>query len=78
MAQQMDAISFANNSIGKDLRKRREAAGLQQIDVARRAHIRPETLSRIEHGHGNPTARFIMGVLRAIEYLKSRHGEVRS
>lgn len=77
MANQIDAVSFASTSIGKDLRKRREAAGLQQIDVARRAHIRPETLSRIEHGHGNPTVRFIRGILRAIEYLKSRHGGMR-
>lgn len=51
----------------KDLRRKREAAGLTQAEVARRAKMKPEALCRIEKGGGNPTVRTIGRILKAIE-----------
>jgi DNA-binding XRE family transcriptional regulator len=48
--------------LGRALRERRRSAGLTQAELAARAGIRLETLSRIENGRGNPT----VGTLRAL------------
>ena len=41
-------------ALAKKLVRRRQAAGLSQIELARRADIRPETLNRIERGRTTP------------------------
>ena len=61
-----DAIDFARSSIGRDLARKRAATGLSQAEVAKRASIRVETLSRLERGHANPTAATVKKVLRAL------------
>lgn len=61
-----DAIEFARASIGRDLRRKRERTHLTQAQVAARAGIRLETLSRLENGHGNPTVATIRRILRAL------------
>lgn len=60
-------VAFAVPSIGSDLRERRRKASLTLKDVAQRAGIRLETLSRIETGRTNPSARTVQAVLRALE-----------
>jgi transcriptional regulator with XRE-family HTH domain len=65
----MDAVTFANISIGKKLCRRREEAGLTQAEVARKAKIRPEMLCRIESGNGNPTVATVAKIVRAIKML---------
>jgi DNA-binding XRE family transcriptional regulator len=40
--------------LARRLRKRRMAAGLTQVELARRAGVRAETVNRIERGHTNP------------------------
>lgn len=62
----VDGIEFANASIGRGLRQRREKAGLTQKAVATKAGIRLETLNRLENGHGNPTASTIRKILKAL------------
>jgi DNA-binding XRE family transcriptional regulator len=42
------AVAFARASIARRIIQRRTAASLSQIELARRAGIRPETLNRIE------------------------------
>lgn len=68
----MDAISYANLSVGSDLRKMRQKAGLLQTDVARMAKIAPAMLCRVESGNGNPTIGTITKIVRAIETLSKR------
>jgi DNA-binding XRE family transcriptional regulator len=62
----VDAVEYANWSIGRDLRRQRLAAGLTQAEVARRAGIRVETLSRLENARGNPTVATVSKIVRAI------------
>ena len=61
-----DAVQFANESIGRDLERKRKAKGLTQAEVAGKAGIRVETLSRLENGRGNPTVATVKKILRAL------------
>jgi DNA-binding XRE family transcriptional regulator len=62
----VDAIEYVTWSIGRDLRRQRLATGLTQAEVARRAGIRVETLSRLENARGNPTVATVSKIVRAI------------
>ena len=61
-----DAVACARESIGREIARRRRAASLSQAQVAARAGIRVETLSRLENGHANPTAKTVRAILRAL------------
>jgi len=61
-----DAVEFGRQSIGRDLAAKRLAAKLSQAEVAARARIRVETLSRLENGRGNPTVGTVRKILRAL------------
>ena len=61
-----DAIEVVSWSIGRDLRRLRRKAGLSQAEVAARAKIRAETLSRLENGRGNPTVATLRRILQAL------------
>lgn len=62
-----DASAFLGLAIGRDLRRRRRETGLTQAEIARRAGIRLETLSRLENGHGNPTLATLHSILQALD-----------
>lgn len=66
---EVDAIQFSSVTLGRKLKYMRESAGLHQSDVAGLARIAPETLSRIENGHGNPTVKLVERIIKAIEHL---------
>ncbi len=48
------ALAFARASIARGIIRDRQAAGLNQLELARRAGIRPETLNRIERARTTP------------------------
>ena len=63
-----DAGPFGAESVGPDLRERRRMARLTLSQVAQRAGIRQETLSRIENGRTNPTVGTVRSILRALDH----------
>jgi len=62
----VDASDYARMSIGRDLRRKRQKAGMSQVEVARKSGLRVETLSRLENGQGNPTFATVRRILRAL------------
>jgi len=64
-----EAISFIKKSLGREMRYRREQAGLSQADLAKEADVRVETISRIERQKGNPTLDTLDNIVRALERL---------
>jgi len=58
--------AFGAVAIGRALRQKRLKAGLTQAELARRAGIRSETLSRLENGHGNSTLSTLEAIHRAL------------
>lgn len=62
----VNAIQFANESIGRKIRAKREALDLTQSDLAKKVGMRPEIISRIESGQGNPTIATIRRVLKTL------------
>lgn len=65
----LDAVSYANMAIGKDLRRMREESGLSQVLVARKVGVNRSMLCRIESGNGNPTVGTVFKIVKAIEAL---------
>jgi len=59
--------SFGAVAIGRALRQRRLKVGLTQAELALRAGIRPETLSRLENGRGNSTLATLEALHRALK-----------
>jgi DNA-binding XRE family transcriptional regulator len=53
------AIDFARASIAREIVRDRRAAGLTQQELARRAGVRQETISRLESGKHSPTVRTV-------------------
>jgi DNA-binding XRE family transcriptional regulator len=61
------AVAFARVSISRSLIQDRRAAGLSQQDLARRAGVRQETISRIESGKHSPTVRTVEKIDRVLQ-----------
>jgi DNA-binding XRE family transcriptional regulator len=73
-----DAVAYATVSIARGLRRLRDRAGLTQAEVAHRAGIRPETLSRVENGRANPTVATVRKIVRAIARADRRSARPRA
>lgn len=72
-------LDLDRSSLAEKLVQRRQAAGLSQADLARRAGIRPETLNRIERGRNTPdfaTVRKLVVAMNAAEQQKSEQALV--
>src|SRR5260370_1199194 len=53
-------------SIARDITRHRRRVGLTQVELARRAGIRPETLCRVESGKYSPTIGTVEKIDRAL------------
>jgi predicted transcriptional regulator len=63
----LPAVAYARASLARKIIRQRRAAGLSQVQLARRARIRPETLNRIERGKVAPAIRTVERIVRALE-----------
>ena len=60
------ALPYARASLARKIIRRRQATGLTQVELARRAGIRPETLNRLEQGRHTPTIATVEKLDRAL------------
>jgi DNA-binding XRE family transcriptional regulator len=66
------AFDLDKPSLAQKLLRRRQASGLSQAELARRAGVRPETLNRIERGKTTPdfaTVRKLVVAMNAAEQV---------
>ena len=68
-----NAIDFARVSIARSLIRDRRAAGLSQQQLAKLAHVRQETISRIESGKHTATVRIIEKLDKALRTATRGH-----
>ncbi len=73
-----NAIDFARAPIARRLITDRRAAGLSQQQLARLAHVRQETISRIESGKQTATVRIIDKLDKAIRRAAGQAGKRRA
>ena len=67
----LPAVQFARVSLARKIIRRRRAAGLTQVELARRAGIRPESLNRIERAKVSADVGTVEKIVRAIEKAES-------
>src|SRR5437773_1271718 len=61
------AVEFARVSIARSIMQERREAGLSQQELARRAGMRQETISRVESGKHSPTVRTVEKIDRVLQ-----------
>lgn len=72
---QYPAVEYARASLTRKIIKGRRAAGLSQVELARRAGIRPETLNRIEKGRTTPDVATIAKIQRVLDTAQADEEE---
>ncbi len=65
------ALDVDRASLADKLIRRRQAAGLSQAELARRAGVRPETLNRIERGKTTPDFTTVRKLVNAMNDAES-------
>lgn len=60
------AVAFANADIARKIARRRKLAELTQVQLAKRAGVRAETISRIENGRNVPDTATVQRIDRAL------------
>lgn len=68
----IDALAYSRASIARDVIRGRQALGLSQAELARRAGIRPETLNRIERCKTAPAQRILERLDAALRVAERR------
>jgi DNA-binding XRE family transcriptional regulator len=71
------AVEALRVGLARKLVKRRWAAGLTQVQVARRAGIRPETLNRIEKAKVTADTATVAKIMRVLEGAHRNQGAAR-
>ncbi len=72
------ADEYAAVSQARAILRARRRLGLSQVDLARRAGIRPETLNRIEQGRNKPSVPTIAKIERALKAVAAGGSRVQS
>ena len=65
------AVETMRAMLARKIIRRRRAAGLSQVELARRAGIRPETLNRLEQGRHSPSIATVDKLDRALSLAES-------
>jgi ribosome-binding protein aMBF1 (putative translation factor) len=71
------AVAAMRTILGRDIAADRQRAGWSQAELARRAGIRVETLSRIENGKHTPSVSTVQKLDAAIQTGTKRKARVR-
>jgi len=61
------AVTYARASLARDIIRHRRRLGLTQVELAKRAGIRPETLWRIEQGDRTPAIGTVEKIDKALK-----------
>lgn len=69
------AAEYARVSIARKIIRDRAAAGLTQQELARRAGVRQETISRLESGKHSPTVRTVDKIDRVLQAVLRKNRE---
>jgi DNA-binding XRE family transcriptional regulator len=65
------AVEAARVLLARKIIRRRRAAGLTQADLAKRAGVRVETLSRLEHAKHSPNVATVDKIVRTLEQAEA-------
>jgi DNA-binding XRE family transcriptional regulator len=65
------AVEAARVLLARKIIRRRRAAGLSQAELAKRAGVRAETLSRLEHAKHSPNVATVDKIVRALEQAEA-------
>ena len=65
------AVEAARVCLARKIIRRRRAAGLTQAELAKRAGVRVETLSRLEHAKHSPNVATVDKIVRALEQAEA-------
>jgi DNA-binding XRE family transcriptional regulator len=66
------ALRAGRALLAQKLIRRRWAVGMTQVELARRARIRPETLNRIEKAKVTADSATVAKIVRALEQVEAR------
>jgi DNA-binding XRE family transcriptional regulator len=66
------AVESARIVLARQMIRRRRAAGLTQNELAKRAGVRVETLSRLENGKHSPNVATVDKIVRALERAEGK------
>jgi DNA-binding XRE family transcriptional regulator len=69
------AFDIDRATLAEKLRRRRRASGLSQVELARRAGVRSETLNRIERGRTEPDFTTIRKLVLAMNEAERAQAE---
>lgn len=66
------AAESARIVLARQILRRRRAAGLTQSELAKRARVRVETLSRLEHGKHSPNVATVDKIVRVLKRAEAK------
>jgi len=71
------AVASARIVLARQILRRRQAAGLTQRELAKRAGVRVETLSRLEHGKHSPNVATVDKIGRVLKQAEGKQKKIK-